>query len=697
MLLRLTTCLGILALLASPAVAITASSLAYRSSGTNPSAGDWLLTQNGYLGTYITLADAGQVTIEVEASGLAGGGVDPHLNIVVADEKAQFDVSAGFTMYEHTFTLPAGTHFVRTEFNNDVATSDRQLTIRSLNVDGATLDNTSSSANALAAANTYIENFRKGPASVALAGVAPGTPVEVKLKRHAFNFGTNVPGSSAADINSYLGNDPTTTKDENFQEFVNSHFNALVPSNYGKWSNTEGTRDVPTMDRVDTLLNYAESHNMRARMHALAWGDQNPNWVLNTFPEPDQGLLVDAIAGNATAIQALRDEISERIDYYVGTGTTSDRAHKYIELDVHNEGLHKIALWQIYGADGMAGIFNEVAQAAAASGASVKLYPNEYNVLQNSPAAIIPDTTEPIDPYNGVESRPGGIGDQYANWYRQNIDDIRNAGGDVSGVGVQYYPVNGHSADTMHKAMQNLAVTGLPFSLTEFGAQSSVTNQATAANMVEDSLRMVFGNPNAETFMYWGFWGGATSSLQSGSIMVNTTWKNPDGSWNLTPSGLRYEWLFGMGEDPTKGGENLNPWDTELTAVVGPDGVIDFTGFYGDYEITINGQTFDLLIAKGDTEYFLAVAPGDFNADGTVDMSDYILWRKSYGSTNDFRADANGDRNVDDADYDIWRMFFGRVYAGGGGEGEAPEPCTIVLAGLLALAIGITRRPHQPF
>jgi GH35 family endo-1,4-beta-xylanase len=671
--------------LASRVFAIAGSSMAYRSSGSD-SSGDWTLSQNGYLGTYITLAAPGDVTVSVQASGLSGGGVAPHLNMVVDDSSVGFDVVAGFNTYQQIFSLPAGTHFLRTEFNNDISTSDRRLTVRSVDVSGAAINNVSSNTNALAAADTYIANFRKGPAKVALVGVAPGTSnVRVRLKRHSFNFGANVPGSSASDINSYLGNDPTTTKDENFQEFINSHFNSLVPSNYGKWSNTESSRDVPTMDRIDTLLNYAQnpSHPMRVRMHALMWGDQNPTWVLNTTTNPDTGLLVDALAGNATSIQALRDEVSERIDYYVGTGSASDRGRKYIELDVHNEELHKIALWQVYGPSGIAGVFNEVSQTVAGYGPQkVKLYTNEYNVLQNSPASITPDTTVPIDPYNGVASGS----DQYANWYRQNIDDIRNAGGNVSGVGVQYYPLAGHSADTMQKAMQNLAVTGLPFSLTEFGAQSSVTDEAVAANMVEESMRMVFGNPSAETFMYWGFWEGATSNLQSGSIMVRNTWKNPDGTWNLTPAGQRYEWLFGFGNDPTKGGANPNPWATDVNTVVNADGTIDFTGFYGDYEITVNGQTFNVTLAKGDALYSVVVAPGDYNADGHVDSADYVVWRKTFGSADDLRADGNANRVIDDGDYDVWRSHFGATYNLGSGLGSAvPEPTSMMLC-LLGLA-----------
>ena len=101
------------------------------------------------------------------------------MNIVVADTKAGFDVAAGFNNYQHTFDLPAGTYFVRTEFNNDVPSANRQLTVGSLNVSGATsvsntTNQTTNNASALAAADTYIENYRKGPAQLALVGAAPG-------------------------------------------------------------------------------------------------------------------------------------------------------------------------------------------------------------------------------------------------------------------------------------------------------------------------------------------------------------------------------------------------------------------------------------------------------------------------------------------------------------------------------------------
>src|SRR5690242_6821907 len=92
------TCLGLLLAtwlsLSSPAQTISGSSLSYRSTGSG--AGNWTLSDNGYVGSYFTLAAPGQVTLNVNASGASTDAVLPHMNIVVADTKAGFYVASGF-------------------------------------------------------------------------------------------------------------------------------------------------------------------------------------------------------------------------------------------------------------------------------------------------------------------------------------------------------------------------------------------------------------------------------------------------------------------------------------------------------------------------------------------------------------------------------------------------------------------------
>jgi hypothetical protein len=46
---------------------------------------------------------------------------------------------------------------------------------------------------------------------------------------------------------------------------------------------------------------------------------------------------------------------------------------------------------------------------------------------------------------------------------------------------------------------------------------------------------------------------------------------------------------------------------------------------------------------------------GDFNGDLSVDQLDYNIWRETFDSTTDLRADANGNGRIDLADLAIWR------------------------------------------
>ncbi len=622
-------CLPLIVVLwfAAPAVSQTfsGSNLSHRSSGSG--AGNWTLSENGYVGTYFTLAAPGSVTLSANASGSTNDAVLPHMNLVVADTKMGFDVASGFNNYQHTFDLPAGSYFVRTEFNNDVPTANRQLTVSNLTVSGATsVSNTTSTTtnntNALAAADTFIENYRKGPAHVALLGAPPGTMVHAKLKRHDFRFGTAVGGISLNGVNSFLNN-------ANYSDFLLDHFNTITQGNAGKWAYNEGTRDVVTMQAVDRMLQYAEDNNLDVRLHNMLWGDsQQPSWVIDMANNPT---AIDPVSGLPNA-EALRQEISERIDHYVGNGDgnpNDDRARRYVEMDLLNEHSHQPKYWNVYGADGIANVFTEAAGAVTAANASAKLYLNEYNVFQ--------------------------WGDAYGNWYRQDVEEIVDNGGAIGGIGIQYYPSATtntqavHSPARINQILQGLSVTGLDISLTEFGVStSSGTTLQNAATYLEDTMRLVFGSANATTFMMWGFWANDVWNQAPLAALM-------DANWNPTVPGLAYDAL-------------MSEWSTDVTLPVGPDGTIDFTGFYGDYEITVGDQVFDLSLTKGIETYSLVVpVPGDFDGDFDVDGRDFLAWQRGQSPTP-----------LSAGDLADWQTNYG---AGGlAAVAVVPEPSCVLLA-----------------
>ena len=83
-----------------------------------------------------------------------------------------------------------------------------------------------------------------------------------------------------------------------------------------------------------------------------------------------------------------------------------------------------------------------------------------------------------------------------------------------------------------------------------------------------------------------------------------------------------------------------------------------------------------------------ALLAGDYNHDDRVDAADYVLWRKTVGSTSTFAADGTGDKVVDLADYNVWRHNFGlTVPASGLSVGSVPEPTRCAIAGGLARRI----------
>ena len=641
-----TSCLVVLTLTtaAMSQTTISGGSMAMKSGGSGFS--DWTLDRNGYVGTYFDLAAPGEVTIGVESSGQSSGGIAPHMNIVVADTKADFDVGAGFNTYEHTFSLPAGTYFVRADMDNDAEASSRALTIRNVSISGATVSNVSSNSNALAAADTYIDHYRQGSAQIAVVGAAPGSPVHLKLKDHDFLFGTAVGGFNATPPGDQwmVPTSDTNSDAYKLQHAIVENFNSIVPGNAGKWQQNEYTRDSLWYPVLNNMFSFAETNGLRMRMHNMLWDNQQPSWV--------NSLISSAKAGSTSAKNQLRAEITERIGYYLGTDT--DWSSRYQEVDILNEAIHEPDYMSIFGAAGMADIYNEAAAAAADAGSQARMYTNEYNVLQ------------------------WGY-DEYGNWYREHVEDLVSAGGQVDGVGVQYYVddrtneigSNQHSAARIMQTLQNLSVTGLDLSLTEFGVNDGAS-QSLASQFLDETVRLVFGNANSTAFMMWGFWEPDTYRPAAAFY---------DANWN--PRQPLYSW------------QNLmNQWDTDLTMDVGPDGTVNFDGFYGDYEITIDGVVYSLHLSKGDSLYSILVAPGDYNGDGTVDAADYSVWRDSFGSATDLRADGNGNGVIDDGDYDVWKSLFGSTYGSGTGSLVAvPEPASAVLllAGLLA-TIGCWRR-----
>jgi hypothetical protein len=91
------------------------------------------------------------------------------------------------------------------------------------------------------------------------------------------------------------------------------------------------------------------------------------------------------------------------------------------------------------------------------------------------------------------------------------------------------------------------------------------------------------------------------------------------------------------------------------------------------------------------TRVFPGLAPGDYNADGVVDVADYNVWRSNSGLTSlaKLAADGNGNGVIDAADYVIWRSNLSG--SGAALASAVPEPTSA----LLLTAIAGLLMPHR--
>jgi hypothetical protein len=121
--------------------------------------------------------------------------------------------------------------------------------------------------------------------------------------------------------------------------------------------------------------------------------------------------------------------------------------------------------------------------------------------------------------------------------------------------------------------------------------------------------------------------------------------------------------------------------------------------FEGTYSNTFSGNSqptplydYNQMMYRLDLSTIPSLLPptlaGDYNGDGKVDAADYIVWRDTFGSTTDLRA--NGDNSgasqgvIDQADYLTWMQNFGATQAPGSAA-TVPEPSSVVL---LVAALG---------
>jgi hypothetical protein len=176
----------------------------------------------------------------------------------------------------------------------------------------------------------------------------------------------------------------------------------------------------------------------------------------------------------------------------------------------------------------------------------------------------------------------------------------------------------------------------------------------------------------------------SSAGIQNGS---------PDGVALVNASSTLVQFLSYEGVLTASGGAANGITSTDIgVAESGSDpegrslGLVGVGATYGDFTWSLSGAaspgTINLVQTFDDTLF------GDYNNNGRVDASDYVLWRNGGPLLNDATA------GVQPGDYGVWRSHFGESLGSAAVIDSIPEPSAYLLVfAAIATCPGIRRKP----
>jgi GH35 family endo-1,4-beta-xylanase len=306
------------------------------------------------------------------------------------------------------------------------------------------------------AAEQRIEKNRKGDLTVVVKDAAGkpvrGAQVAVRMRKHAFLFGTAVSGVA------FSSQRVSAENLARYKQEILKLFNFAVMENEMKWPQWANEASRPaTLAVVDWL----RENGVQVRGHNLVW----PSWR-NTNVKA----AVDAKNDPAALAKVITDHITE---------TTTAFRGRVVDWDVINETFTNHDFMDILGRHAMVDWF----QAAHAGDPNAKLFINDFNILEG-------------------EDQPHQ--DDYAATIRYLIDE----GAPIDGIGLQsHFSARVTPMDELLKRFDRFAAFGKELEITEFDIDTS--DEATQADYTRDFMTAAFSYPSVKAFLMWGFWEGS--------------------------------------------------------------------------------------------------------------------------------------------------------------------------------------------
>ena len=221
---------------------------------------------------------------------------------------------------------------------------------------------------------------------------------------------------------------------------------------------------------------------------------------------------------------------------------------------------------------------------------------------------IDPDARLYVNEYNILEA--GGVDLAHIDGYYRIVQNLLANGAPVDGIGLQsHFDSNLTPPDRVLELLDKFAAFGKDLQITEFDVD--IKDEQAQADYTRDFLTTTFSHPAVNSFMVWGFWGGA-HWLPDGAMFRRDDWAarpNLD-AWN--------DLIF-------------KQWWTDTTGTTDANGIFRTRGFLGDYDIEVTAPgkaatTVTRSIGSKDQPLFVQTgntAAGSITAGGIGNAASY--------------------------------------------------------------------------
>ena len=351
----------------------------------------------------------------------------------------------------------------------------------------------------------------------------PGAEVKIEQVRHEFLWGTAIPDELAETAENAFSEEDR----KKYLEILEDNFNYAVHENALKWYSNEEVQGEVDYSISDRIWELCDERNIPMRGHCIYWAkDEFMNDWLVPLNNPD---LRKAVVNRGTSV----------VSHYKG---------RINEFDLNNEMLHGDFFRRKLGF----GVINEMAWIAKAANPDVKLYLNDYGIVDM-----------------GYNAGP----------YIKQIKNLLDNGVPIDGIGCQGH-LSMRTDDTtpaakVQRNLDRLAEFDLPIKITE--VLFAYRDEMVQVDELNKLLPIYFAHPNVESVLMWGFWAG--SHWQPHCAM----WKE---DWTPRPQVEAYRKLI------------FEKWWTTVEDKADNKGQVSTRAFYGTYKITSRGKTKTVVLSK---------------------------------------------------------------------------------------------------